>query len=175
MAGPRRPAAAAPRLVDVLLGEGVRVLEPLWTIIPSSKAILPVLCALFPGHPYLLRSAFAPTAEMAAAGCVAKPVSGRGGANVELYGAGGAVLGRTEGQWGGDARVFQELCLLPRLGGESVQVCCFTGGARYLATVLRVDAGCIIGMDSPVACLRIAPPAALAAAPHSPPRPHRCG
>ena len=160
--GSRR--AQAPRLVDVLLGAGVRVMEPLWTMIPSSKAILPVLWGLFPDHPYLLRSAFEPTADMAAGGCVAKPISGRGGANVVLYGKGGAVLERTEGRWGRDDCVFQELCLLPKLGGDSVQVNCFTAGGGYLATVLRVDESCIIGMQSAVPCLRIARPEAPAPA-----------
>jgi glutathionylspermidine amidase/synthetase len=175
------PAAAAeggaaarrgPRLVDVLLGAGVRVMEPLWAMIPSSKAILPVLCGLFPDHPYLLPSAFEPTAAMAAAGCAAKPISGRGGANVALYGPGGAVLERTAGAWARDACVFQELRLLPKLGGESVQVNCFTAGGAYLATVLRADSdGCIIGMRSAVPCLRIAPPAPAPPAPTAPAAP----
>ncbi|MDA0990237.1 MAG: glutathionylspermidine synthase family protein, partial [Verrucomicrobia bacterium] len=37
--------SGTPRLVDVLLRTDVRVYEPLWTLIPSNKAILPVLWA----------------------------------------------------------------------------------------------------------------------------------
>jgi glutathionylspermidine amidase/synthetase len=47
-----------PRLVDVLLRKEVMVYEPLWTLIPSNKAILPVLWELFPDYPYLLNSAY---------------------------------------------------------------------------------------------------------------------
>ena len=47
-----------PRLVDVLLRSEVMVFEPLWTLIPSNKAILPVLWTLFPNHPYLLETSY---------------------------------------------------------------------------------------------------------------------
>ncbi|WP_172902749.1 glutathionylspermidine synthase family protein, partial [Escherichia coli] len=30
------------------------VFEPLWTVIPGNKAILPILWSLFPHHRYLL-------------------------------------------------------------------------------------------------------------------------
>lgn len=46
------------RLIDVLLRPEVLVYEPLWTAIPSNKAILPVLWALFPNHRYLLEASF---------------------------------------------------------------------------------------------------------------------
>jgi glutathionylspermidine synthase len=36
------------RLIDVLLRPEVLVFEPLWTVIPGNKAILPVLWSLFP-------------------------------------------------------------------------------------------------------------------------------
>lgn len=41
---------ANPRLVDALLGDGVYVFEPFWTLIPSNKAILPILWQLYPNH-----------------------------------------------------------------------------------------------------------------------------
>ncbi|XNM62961.1 glutathionylspermidine synthase family protein [Escherichia coli] len=46
------------RLIDVLLRPEVMVFEPLWTVIPGNKAILPVLWSLFPNHPYLLDTDF---------------------------------------------------------------------------------------------------------------------
>ena len=53
-----------PKLVDVLLHPQIRVFEPLWTVLPSCKAILPVLWELYPHHPYLLKSEFELSPEM---------------------------------------------------------------------------------------------------------------
>ena len=52
------------RLIDVLLRPEVLVYEPLWTAIPSNKAILPVLWSLFPNHRYLLEAGFELTPEL---------------------------------------------------------------------------------------------------------------
>ena len=46
------------RLIDVLLRPEVLVFEPLWTVIPGNKAILPILWSLFPHHRYLLDTDF---------------------------------------------------------------------------------------------------------------------
>ncbi len=39
------------RLPDVLLHPEVRVFEPLWTAVTSSKALLPVLSRMYPNRP----------------------------------------------------------------------------------------------------------------------------
>jgi glutathionylspermidine amidase/synthetase len=150
--------ASPPTLADVLFDPAVRVFEPLWTLLPSSKAILPVLWKLYPGHPYLLEAAFEPTAGMLAGGYAAKPVRGRCGNNVVLRGAGGEVIEEKGGAWGDDVPVYQELCLLPRFGGDAAQVNCFSSGGRYLGTVLRIqEQGHIVDVDSDVQCLRVVP------------------
>ena len=41
-------------LADVLFHPRIQILEPLWTLVTSSKAILPILWRLFPHHPRLL-------------------------------------------------------------------------------------------------------------------------
>ena len=53
------------RLIDVLLRPEVTVFEPLWTVIPSNKAILPILWSLFPNHRYLLEASFELDDELA--------------------------------------------------------------------------------------------------------------
>ena len=55
---PQFKIGETPRLVDVLLRKNVMVFEPLWTLIPSNKAILPILWSLFPNHKYLLNYYF---------------------------------------------------------------------------------------------------------------------
>lgn len=69
-----RSSSARPKLVDILLHLGIRIFEPLWTILPSSKAILPILWKMHPNHPYLLKSSFEITPEFLQNGYVAKPV-----------------------------------------------------------------------------------------------------
>ena len=41
-----RDPKRAPRLADVMLRKEVKVFEPLWTLIPSNKAILPILWSM---------------------------------------------------------------------------------------------------------------------------------
>ena len=72
------------RLIDVLLRPEVLVFEPLWTVIPGNKAILPVLWSLFPHHRYLLDTDFEVNDELAKTGYAVKPISGRCGNNIDL-------------------------------------------------------------------------------------------
>jgi glutathionylspermidine amidase/synthetase len=127
-------------------------------MIPASKAILPVLWKLYPNHPYLLHTTFEkPAPEMLQNGYVGKPITGRGGGNIALYDKEGQVLQQKSGKWDDDTYVYQELCLLPNLDGDRVQVCCFTTRNRFLGSVIRVDKNLIIDMDSDIYALRIVP------------------
>jgi glutathionylspermidine amidase/synthetase len=83
------------------------VFEPLWTLIPSSKAILAVLWSLHPNHPYLLKSSFELTPELQASGYVTKPVGGRAGNNVKLIDPKGQLLVKTEGQFTESQDIYQ--------------------------------------------------------------------
>jgi glutathionylspermidine amidase/synthetase len=144
-----------PRLVDVLLHFNIRVFEPLWTIIPSSKAILPVLWQLKPNHPYLLKSHFDLTPELRASGHVAKPVTGRAGGNVRLFAPNGSLIEETKGKWGDDRYIYQELCTIPKYRDHHVQVCTWAIDGTYGGTVLRVDSKNIIDYESGVYPIRI--------------------
>jgi glutathionylspermidine synthase len=44
-----------PCLIDILLNEQIRILEPLWKSITSHTSFLPVLYAMFPSHPNILQ------------------------------------------------------------------------------------------------------------------------
>ena len=91
-----------------------RVAEPAWKMILSSKAILPVLWELFPGHPNLLPAFFSP--GPLGDEYVRKPLRGREGANVLLRIAGREV--ETDGNYGGEGYVYQQVCLPPNMGGH---------------------------------------------------------
>ena len=147
------------RIVDVLLSPDVEVFEPMWTVVPNNKAILPMLWELFPGHPYLLRAEFELTAELedSAAGYVTKPIVGRCGQGVTMINNQGSVVASLGNKRFVDKdSVYQEMRALPTVDGAgSVLVCPWIIGGEACGVVLRVDEGLITTVDSPIVCLRV--------------------
>lgn len=88
----------------------MNLIEPAWKLILSSKAILPILWELFPGHPNLLPAYFnsAPLHGQ----FVRKPIFGREGANIAIES--GEVTQYVPGPYGGLPSVFQQFCPLPQ-------------------------------------------------------------
>lgn len=144
-----------PRLVDVLLDERVRVFEPLWTLIPSNKAILPILWQLFPDHPYLLECGFELTESLKASGYVAKPIVGRSGDNISIFGADNKVIARTEGRFDAQERIYQQLASLPKVGERYLQVCAFSVAGAHAGTCMRVDPTPVVAWNSDLWPLRV--------------------
>ncbi len=144
-----------PRLVDVLLRPEVMVFEPLWTLIASNKAILPILCELYPGHPNLLDTRYDLTPEMAENGHVVKPIVGRCGSNIEIVDGENGLVEATAGQFDDRDRIYQELFPLAWIDGDNVQVSTFTVGGKYAGSCVRVDPSPIITTHSDLLALRI--------------------
>lgn len=144
----------APRLVDVLLRREVMVFEPLWTLIPSNKAIMAVLWQLFPEHPYLLETQFGLNERLRTGGYAGKPIAGRCGHNISIVGQ-GEVLAATQGRFDQQDVIYQELSLLPRINGWHAQVCSFTVAGSFAALCMRVDPGSVITKNSDVMPLRV--------------------
>lgn len=153
----------APRLVDVLLRPEVMVFEPLWTLIPSNKAMLPVLWMLFPNHPYLLNTQFTLTDELRQSGYVAKPIVGRCGHNIALFDHNNALIGETAGAFDDREQIVQELFRLPEIGGVNVQVSTFSVAGHFAGAGVRVDASPIITTHSDLPPLRVVDDADLLA------------
>lgn len=86
-------------------------IEPVWKMIWSNKAILPVLWELFPGHPNLLEASRRPMIGDYAR----KPLLAREGANISLV-RGTSEIARTGGDYGDEGYVFQRLYELPGSG-----------------------------------------------------------
>ena len=131
------------------------VYEPLWTLVPSNKAILPVLWTLYPNHPYLLNTGFELSAALKASGYVEKPIVGRCGANISLFGAEDGLIEATEGAFGARDNIYQELFALPKIGGLNVQVGTFTAAGSLGGAGVRVDASPIIRSNSDILALRV--------------------
>ncbi|SJZ96569.1 glutathionylspermidine synthase family protein [Sediminibacterium ginsengisoli] len=89
-------------------------IEPAWKMILSNKAILPVLWELYPDCPYLLPAYFEPGRLT---DYVKKPILSREGANINLV-QDGKLLQHTEGMYGGEGAVFQQLFTLPEFDGN---------------------------------------------------------
>lgn len=151
---PGEMRSQAPRLVDVLLRPEVMVFEPLWTLIPSNKAILPVLWSLFTNQHYLLNSDFELTEAIRAGGYVQKPIVGRCGANILLFDENHGLIEETDGAFDQRNLMFQELFPLPLVDGNRVQLCTFTAGGTYAGACVRIDPSIVIRSSSDIVALR---------------------
>jgi glutathionylspermidine synthase len=89
-------------------------IEPAWKMILSNKAILPVLWQLFPGNQYLLETYYE---KKDLKYYVKKPILAREGANIEIY-MNDVLKQKTEGAYGKEGYIFQELCGLPDFDGN---------------------------------------------------------
>ena len=152
---PGQVHAAPPRLVDVLLRPQVMVFEPLWTLIPSNKAILPILWQLFPDHPFLLNSAYELNEPLRKNGYVSKPIVGRCGSNISIYDHNEELLKETRGQFEHQDQIYQELCKLPNIGGYNVQVSTFSANGSYAGAAVRVDPSLVVTSQSDLLALRV--------------------
>jgi glutathionylspermidine amidase/synthetase len=146
---------AAPRLKDVLLHPEVMVFEPLWTLIASNKAILPIMWQLFPEHPNLLETSYTLTSSLQAKGYVSKPIAGRCGLNISLVDKNDNLLEETEGRFAQQELVYQQLCRLPLLDDYYVQLCTFSVAGSYAGSCVRVDHSPIIMSISDLMPLRV--------------------
>ncbi|HTS44743.1 MAG TPA: glutathionylspermidine synthase family protein [Puia sp.] len=89
-------------------------IEPAWKMVLSNKAILPLLWKLYPRHPYLLPAYF----EDGILGNYAKkPILSREGANITLV-SGNETLIETDGEYGEEGFIYQELFELPDYEGN---------------------------------------------------------
>jgi len=152
---PGEHQTGAPRLVDVLLRSEVMVFEPLWTLIPSNKAILPVLWSLFPNHPYLLNTSFEVNDELRNKGYVEKPIVGRCGSNIRIFDEYDNLVEETTGNFEHRMQIFQEYFPLPECGGFHAQISTFSIAGMYSSSCIRVDKSRVITLDSDNLALRI--------------------
>lgn len=84
--------------------------EPIWKMIWSNKAILPILWEMFPDHPNLLASSFDPIVGEH----VTKPILSREGANVTINSFEGTVS--SDGEYDDGNIIYQKLYKLPKFG-----------------------------------------------------------
>ncbi|MFC4233559.1 glutathionylspermidine synthase family protein [Parasediminibacterium paludis] len=88
--------------------------EPSWKMILSNKAILPILWELYPDCPYILPSYFESGKLL---NYVKKPILSREGANIDIV-QNNTTIQKTEGQYGKEGYIYQELFTLPAYDGN---------------------------------------------------------
>ena len=89
-------------------------IEPIWKMIWSNKAILPILWDLYPRHPNLL---WASASEPASQSYVKKPILAREGANIAVV-KDGRQLAATDGAYSASPAIYQGLFDLPDFDGS---------------------------------------------------------
>jgi glutathionylspermidine synthase len=99
--------------------EPVRWIEPVWKVLMSTKALLPVLWELYPDHPLLLPSYRDHPHDLDE--WVAKPLWGREGDNIRVHLADGTDTVQP-GAYGDDDVVYQQWCPLPDFDGNRAMI-----------------------------------------------------
>lgn len=97
-------------LAELVMDRGLRVLNPAWTLLLQSKALLAHAWKDNPGHPLLLPTAMVPEDLPAPlAGYVRKPRFGRTGDNVAVILNGRDLVAEKGGHYGDQTMVYQQL------------------------------------------------------------------
>jgi glutathionylspermidine amidase/synthetase len=140
-----------PRISDILLHEQINVIEPLWKVITSNKALLPVLCQMYPNHPNLLQSEWNLTNELKQIAFVKKPIVGRGGQNITLYNPGGdSVIAETTGNFSTRDSIYQELFPFENYNSYHPIIGSWIIRSNYAGFAVHEDQNLITNKNSPV-------------------------
>jgi glutathionylspermidine synthase len=116
-------------LEQIILDRRAIVLNPPYTLLFQSKAIMKILWDLFPNSPYLLETSFEPLKEKK---YIEKKVFGREGANTKIISEKGEVLSETDGEYENYKSIYQEFVEFPQ----------DINGNRYQAGVFFAFEGC---------------------------------
>jgi glutathionylspermidine synthase len=114
-------------------------IEPSWKMILSNKAILPILWQLFPYHKNLLPSYFT---RSNLKDYVKKPFLSREGANITIVES-EKLIANSEGDYGAEGFIFQELCKLPDFEGNFPVVGSWVVGQQPAGMGIRESNGLI--------------------------------
>lgn len=118
-----------------ILSSDIVMLEPLWKVVTSSKAILVKLWEMFPEHPNLLPCYF--SSEKLRDGFVKKPVFSREGANIKIFAQ--DSNDETGGLYDAGKFVFQEYRPLPRFNDSHMLVGSWIIGDQAAGIGIRED------------------------------------
>jgi glutathionylspermidine synthase len=98
-------------LTEIIANKKAIILNPAYTLMFQSKAIMKILWDLFPNHPLLLETSFEPLQGRA---YVEKKAFGREGENVTIYDKDGTIIDQKEGEYDNYTSIYQEMATLNR-------------------------------------------------------------
>jgi len=98
-------------LTQIIQNKKAIFLNPAYTLLFQSKAIMKVLWDLYPNHPLLLETSFEPLKGRA---YVEKKAFGREGENVTIFDADGSIIDKKEGEYDNYTSIYQEMATLNR-------------------------------------------------------------
>jgi trypanothione synthetase/amidase len=140
-----------PRISDVFFHDQIKVIEPLWKMITSNKALLPLLCQMYPNHPNLLRSEWNLTNELKHIPFVKKPTTGHHGQNITLYGPqGDFIIAATTGYFSDCDNIYQELFSRKSDSGYHPIINSWIIRGNYAGLCIREDQNLISNNKSPM-------------------------
>ena len=124
-----------------LKGTSTQFVEPPWKAILSNKGILPLLWAMFPGHPNLLPAYFDDDEKAAELGTsyARKPLYSREGANIELR-IGGETVDSDSGPYGEEGYIRQAAAPLPQFDGNHLVLGSWIASGKPCGLSVREDA-----------------------------------
>ena len=119
-----------------LPGRTQRFIEPVWKMLWSNKAILPVLWEMFPNHPNLLPCFESP--ESLQGNYVCKPKLSREGANIVIV-QNGSRVEESSGEYGAEGFVYQAPAPMPCYEGNWPVFGVWTVGGEAAGLGIRED------------------------------------
>jgi glutathionylspermidine synthase len=144
-------ALEEPELMDILtkivIGGHAVILNPAYTMLYQSKAMLKILWELFPNHPLLLETAYT-EAAFKGRPFVEKVIFGREGENISMYDRYGQVRESNGGDFGQFSPIYQAYEELPRdSDGDYYQAGVYIADEPSCLSYRRRD-GLIVDEDS---------------------------
>ena len=132
------------------------VFEPLWTLIPSNKAILPVLWSAVSEPPLPARDRpSSSTDELRETGYVSKPIVGRCGANISIFDQSRGAHRRNRRPIRRPRPDLPGTLPARRWASLYVQPSTFTVAGTYAGSGVRVDESLVITAESDNVALRV--------------------
>jgi glutathionylspermidine amidase/synthetase len=140
---------------DVLLDDSIQVVEPLWKVVTSNKALLAFISEIHPYHPLLLRTSWELDISMSQKPFVKKPIVGRCGQNIEFFKNKSEKIAGLQGNYGDREVIFQEVFDVQRFDGFLPVLGSWIVGGEAAGFIVREDTKLITDHDSPCACCRV--------------------
>jgi glutathionylspermidine synthase len=98
-------------LTKIVKNQKAIILNPAYTLMFQSKAMLKVLWDLYPNHPLLLETSYEP---LVGKKYVSKPIFGREGGNVKIFDENGKLVDNHDGEYENHKTIYQEFAKLNR-------------------------------------------------------------